>query len=720
MTDPQVKQIRHRIISTKAGNWTSLAATRVWLKVKDIMTTRVLTIDPLASLADAARAMASHKVSCIVVVKEGQIVGILTNRDFLKKIALGPELNAESLYSRTVASCMSSPVECIDPDQPIIEAARLIHQRGIRRLPVLDAGQLVGIVTETDLTRALTSCNPINSVAQIMATDVAVVPPDATIARAAAIMAERRISSVVVVRSDEPIGVVTERDVLTKVTAKQLDPDQVTVEQVMTSSLVTIDPSYSVFCAARIMEQMHIHRLVVTEGRRLVGIVSQTDVFRATQRSLLAQQEGALELFDSSRSPIFILDGLLNTIYLNPAFCDLFHLDRPEELLDRPFLPEQFWQDPTERQQFLDQIRQGQMHIELLRLKTLKSEPIYVSVACTLLRDIHGHISGYQGAMHDVTAKVLAEQASALAYQRLEKANQQLRQIQSQIVQTERLASIGQLAAGVAHEMNTPVGFVASNFEALQKYVGCLRQLVMHYEQLVQMLDPARYPELAEKLSELDGLKAKMKIGFILEDIQSLFEESKEGLERVTAIIKNLRDLSRTDQTDKWDDYDINAGIEATVVVARNELKYDAELIKELADVPTVPAHTNQINQVLLNIIVNAAQAIRSQGRKTKGRITIRTYATDEHVVCQISDDGPGIQPEHMAKIFQPFFTTKPAGKGTGLGLSLSHDIVVNKHKGQLLVDSSPGAGATFTIMLPRVQKAAYRCDALKEVQCNG
>ncbi|MDH7598622.1 MAG: CBS domain-containing protein, partial [Sedimentisphaerales bacterium] len=552
----------------------------------------------------AAQAMAKHKVSCIVAVKAGQVVGILTNRDFLKKIALGPELNMDSLYSRTVASCMSSPVEYIGPDEPIIEAARIIYQRGIRRLPVLKNGQLVGIITETDLTRALTSCNPINSVGQIMQTDVAVVPPDATIARAAAIMAERRISSVVVVKGDEPIGVVTERDILIKVTTKQLDPTEVTVEQVMTSPLVSIDPSYSVFCAARIMEQMHIHRVLVMEGPRLVGIISQRDVLRATQRLFQAQHETALELFDNSKSPIFILDAAANTIYLNPAFCSLFQLDQPDQLLDRPFLPEQFWQRPEERWQFLEKLKQGDMHIEMLNLKTAKSNPLYVSVACSLIRDIHGQVTGYQGALHDITAKVLAEQASALAYERLEKANQQLKQIQSQIVQTERLASIGQLAAGVAHEMNTPVGFVASNFEALQKYVNCLRQLVMQYEELIKLLNPAKYPELAERLAQIDSLKAKMKIGFILEDIQSLFDESKEGLERVTAIIKNLRDLSRTDQADKWDSYNINAGVEATLVVARNELKYDTEVVKELGDVPEIPAHANQINQVLLNIIV--------------------------------------------------------------------------------------------------------------------
>lgn len=718
MPNAQVIQHRSRAISTQTNDWPSLIATRLGTKVKDIMTTKVLTIDPQASLLAAAKSMADHKVSCIIAVSQGQVMGILTNRDLLKKIALGPELSAESLYLRPVASCMSSPVECIGPDEPVIEAARIIRQRGIRRLPVVDYGQLIGIITETDLTRALTSCNPLNTIEEIMQTDVAVVPPDATVARAAAIMAERLISSVVVVSNDQPVGIVTERDILVKVTARQLDPNALTVDQVMTGSIISIDPTYSVFCAARIMEQMHIHRLVVTQAGRLVGIVSQTDVFRAAQRSLQAQQENALELFDRSKAAIFILDASGNTIYLNPAFLELLELDDGAELLDKPFLPARFWQDPKDIDGFIRQMKTGDVYTEL-QLKSANGNQVYVSAVSTFIRDIHGRISGYHGVFHDITAKKLAEQASALAYERLEKANRQLRQIQSQIMQTEKLASIGQIAAGVAHEMNTPVGFVASNFEVLQKYVNCLRQLVIQYEQLAQQIDPKRYPDLAQWIEQIADLKNKMKIGFILDDIQSLFEESKEGIERVTAIIRNLRDLSRIDQTDKWDDYNINAGVEATLVVARNEIKYDAEVIKQLGDVPTVQAHTNQINQVLLNIIVNAAQAIRSQGRKEKGMIQIKTYATDEHVVCQITDNGPGILPEHMSKIFQPFFTTKPAGKGTGLGLSLSQEIVVNKHKGQLLVDSSPGQGATFTIKLPKVQ-ANTADNGAKEVRSYG
>ena len=192
-----------------------------------------------------------------------------------------------------------------------------------------------------------------------------------------------------------------------------------------------------------------------------------------------------------------------------------------------------------------------------------------------------------------------------------------------------------------------------------------------------------------------------MKIGFVLEDIGALFEESKEGLTRVTKIIQNLRDFSRIDQAEAFDEYDLNHGIEATLIVARNAIKYHADVVTEFSDIPHIPCNASQINQVFLNILVNAAQAIESQQRETNGSIKIKTSSDDTHVICKIIDDGPGILPENIEKIFDPFFTTKPAGKGTGLGLSVSYDIIVRKHKGELLVKSEVGKGTEFTIKLP-------------------
>lgn len=283
----------------------------------------------------------------------------------------------------------------------------------------------------------------------------------------------------------------------------------------------------------------------------------------------------------------------------------------------------------------------------------------------------------------------------------LQRSNQELIQMQSQIIQCEKMASIGQLAAGVAHEMNTPVGFVASNFATLQNYMEKFMDLFAQYEGLVQAVENGRKDERLQIMAKIKTLRQAMKFDFVIEDIEELFHDSKEGLDRVTYIIQNLRDFSRIDQTEDLADYNINDAIRTTLTVARNEIKYDADVETVFAEIPAVRCHPDQINQVVLNIVVNAAQAIKSIERAERGHISIQTYEQDHHVVCEIADDGPGIPSKNQSKVFDPFFTTKAPGKGTGLGLSISYDIIVNKHKGQIQVLSNSGEGARFVIKLP-------------------
>jgi signal transduction histidine kinase len=287
----------------------------------------------------------------------------------------------------------------------------------------------------------------------------------------------------------------------------------------------------------------------------------------------------------------------------------------------------------------------------------------------------------------------------------LEKANQELKEMQSQLVQNEKLASIGQIAAGVAHEMNSPVGFIASNFTTLENYMKKIRKLIGMYSELIKEIEASERTKLLDKISDVNKSRENMKIGFILEDLPGLFNDSKEGLERITNIVKTLRDFSRVDQPGNLNEYNINDGIKTTLIVAKNEIKYDAVIEEELSEIPLILCNPGQINQVLLNIIVNAAQAVKSQERQDKGCIKIKTYATENDLVCEISDDGPGIESDSLPKIFDPFFTTKPVGIGTGLGLSISYDIIVIKHNGKLIVDSHVGEGTKFTIKLPITKK---------------
>ena len=262
----------------------------------------------------------------------------------------------------------------------------------------------------------------------------------------------------------------------------------------------------------------------------------------------------------------------------------------------------------------------------------------------------------------------------------------------SKLLQSEKLASIGQLAAGIAHEINNPIGFVNSNLGTLKTYVGDLLQLIAAYEEVEPLLaaDPALKTRIEEARHDAD-------LDFLREDIGTLIAESIDGTTRVRRIVQDLRDFSRSGEVE-WQWADLHAGLESTLNVVSNEIRFKAEVIREYGTLPMVECLPSQLNQVFMNLLVNAAQAIPE-----RGTITLRSGSADDQVWISISDTGGGIPPELLAKIFDPFFTTKPVGKGTGLGLSLSYGIV-KKHHGRIEVKSRAGEGAEFRIVLPVAQ----------------
>lgn len=287
----------------------------------------------------------------------------------------------------------------------------------------------------------------------------------------------------------------------------------------------------------------------------------------------------------------------------------------------------------------------------------------------------------------------------------LQNALEELKLTQNQLIQQEKLAGIGQLAAGVAHEINNPLGFVMSNFETLRSYIRKYKGVLEEYRNLRDELSNLGDRNIELKISNIDALERKENIEFITKDLEDLFKDTNEGLERIGKIIMGLRLFSRIDQQNDISEYDLNEGIKNTLIVAYNEIKYYADVEQNLQDIPTVHANGGQINQVLLNIIVNAVHAIRLNDAGKVGLIKISTGCDDKYIYCRIEDNGVGIAEENLNRIFEPFFTTKPVGKGTGLGLSISYDIIVNKHGGELLVDSVQGVGSSFTIKLPIKQQ---------------
>jgi signal transduction histidine kinase len=276
------------------------------------------------------------------------------------------------------------------------------------------------------------------------------------------------------------------------------------------------------------------------------------------------------------------------------------------------------------------------------------------------------------------------------------------------MIQQEKLASIGQLAAGIAHELNNPIGFISSNFTTLKSYVIIIKKYIEQLEDITGGILKGGSTALIEKVDNINKFKERQKLNYIFNDIEDLVGESMEGVHRITRIVRNLRNFSRIDVDSEIEQYNINDALESTLIVARNEIKYVAEVQKEFSETPLVECIGGEINQVFLNIIVNAAQAIKTQNHPDKGTIKIRTFNDREHVYCEIIDDGPGIPGKIINRIFDPFFTTKEAGKGTGLGLNISYDIIVHKHMGDLLVESKEGEETKFTIKLPiksRIEK---------------
>ncbi len=262
--------------------------------------------------------------------------------------------------------------------------------------------------------------------------------------------------------------------------------------------------------------------------------------------------------------------------------------------------------------------------------------------------------------------------------------NRELKATQAQLLQSEKMAFIGQLAAGVAHEINNPIGYIYANFNSLSAYV---HQLLV-----------------AAKGEDGAGTKAQPPdLDFMSADLPELLRETREGLNRVTQIVRELKDFSRVDTSDAWELADLVAGLESTLNIVHNEVKYKATIERQLVALPQVSCRPSEINQVFMNLLVNAAQAIPVQGV-----IRLASGFDEERVWVEVSDTGKGMTPEVRDRIFEPFYTTKPVGQGTGLGLSLSHTIV-QKHHGSIDVDSEPGRGSRFRVTLPRRQPLRAR-----------
>lgn len=289
----------------------------------------------------------------------------------------------------------------------------------------------------------------------------------------------------------------------------------------------------------------------------------------------------------------------------------------------------------------------------------------------------------------DILLKEIAER---------KKAEHDLGEAQFQLLQSEKMASIGHLAAGVAHEINNPVGYIASNLESLQEYLTIYDGIIPFIPELKAALEAGNTNRVEDIILKIETQSKNIDLDFLRKDINSLFNESKKGVDRIKTIISDLRTFARADEKEKRLSR-VEDIIESVLGIVQNEIKYKADLVKEYSETPEILCHPQQLGQVFINLLVNASHAIEKHGT-----ITIKTYVQNGFICAAFSDTGSGIPKENIHKIFDPFFTTKPVGKGTGLGLSISFEII-HKIGGKISVASELGKGTTFIVMIPKDQK---------------
>jgi two-component system NtrC family sensor kinase len=403
-------------------------------------------------------------------------------------------------------------------------------------------------------------------------------------------------------------------------------------------------------------------------------------------------------------------DGVIE--YVNPYFTQLTGYAR-EEAIGKALGSLMTDTDSAETNAKMRQaIISGEQWNGELQMRKKSGEQYWEYVSISPVRNHDGQIISCVTIRQDITKRKLAEdeiiklnaeleqrvldRTAALesSHRELGKAYSDLKAAQSQMLHQEKMASIGQLAAGVAHEINNPIGFMLSNLGSLKKYAEKLMLFSGYQSEMMQ--DLAGNSELTTEmvLKKVNEQKKSMKIDYIAKDIVELIDESVDGGDRVKKIVQNLKTFAHLDEAEHKPT-NLNDALESTINIVWNELKYKASLIREFGDIPETRCNSGQINQVFLNMLVNSAQSIEKHGE-----IKVRTWLDRDIICISFSDTGCGIPPDKLNRIFEPFFTTKEVGQGTGLGLSISYDII-KEHNGEIMVVSEENKGSTFTIKIP-------------------
>ena len=449
---------------------------------------------------------------------------------------------------------------------------------------------------------------------------------------------------------------------------------------------------------------------IIAYDRALVRFISdlaeQSIRIIETKEALRKSEEQYRTLVDNVNIGVYrnTRDGRF--LQANPALARIFGYASVAEFMAVPATD--LYLNKDDRKSFIYEIMQaGFVKDRELQMKKKDGTPIICSMTSNVQYDEEGGIKWVDGVVEDITERKKAEEAIHKLNEELEQrvvertrqlesTNVELKSAQSRILQQEKMASIGQLAAGVAHEINNPMGFIISNLSSLGRYMNKIVDFMHLQSEAVAKLALQEEMDRSEIVNGIVERKKAMKLDFIMSDLGNLIRESLDGADRVKKIVQDLKTFSRLDDFE-FKMANINDGLDSTITIAWNELKYKAALKKEYGDIPVVMCNLGQLNQVFMNILLNAAQAITAQGV-----ITVKTWSDGSCIYISISDTGAGIPAGKINRIFEPFYTTKDVGQGTGLGLSIAYDII-KKHNGEIRVESKVGQGTTFTIIVPIV-----------------
>jgi two-component system, NtrC family, sensor kinase len=416
------------------------------------------------------------------------------------------------------------------------------------------------------------------------------------------------------------------------------------------------------------------------ERRELQHALQKVKEAEAEANSLLAQLN---KVFESSPDGIRVIDREYNVLRMNGNYLKFTALDATTSLAGKcfEFTPRQWCHSPKCS---LQRAIAGETNIEeTIKMKGKNGEERHFVLSVAALLDANGEVDGIVENLKDVT---------------------QWHQMQRQVLHAQKMESIGQLAAGIAHEINTPTQFVGDNISFLKESFQDLMTLIQVYDNVFEQLREGK--SIDEMKTTLEEAREEADLSYLTEEIPQAIAQSEEGTTRISSIVKAMKEFSHPG-SDEPELFNVNQNIQNTVTVARNEWKYVSRVEMEFGfNLPMVRGYPGEFNQTILNMIVNAAHAIEAKSSEKpgwKGTISVTTSVQNGYVVVVITDNGKGIPKEILNRIYDPFFTTKGVGKGTGQGLAIAHSSIVDKHNGRIEVASVEGEGTTFTISLPSV-----------------